>query len=72
MKTIPKTKQKQMQMILLKHLGNMEILKQSTCIRLDISPSLNVLLQRTEYFIALFTMLIETQFDISVPTKLSV
>ncbi len=72
MKTIPKAKQKQMQMILLKFLGIMEILKQSTCIRLDISPNLNVLLQRTEYFIALFTMLIETQFDISVPTKLSV
>lgn len=72
MKTIPKIKQKQISMTALKLLGRSDSLKQSTCIKLEISPNLKVLLQRTEYFIALLTMLIETQFDISVPTELSV
>ena len=58
-----------MKMIELKFLGNNDNLKQSTCIKLEISPILNCLLQSAEYLIALLTIPIDTEFDISVPTK---
>ena len=64
MKTIPKIKHQQIQMSALKLLGRRESLKQSTCTKLEISPSLKVLLQRTEYFIALLTIPIVTEFEI--------
>jgi hypothetical protein len=64
MKTILNIKHQQMQMNALKFLGKILSLKQSTCTKLDISPNLKALLQRTEYFIALFTIPIVTELDI--------
>ena len=59
-----------MKMMALKFLGSMDRRKQSTCIRPDISPNLKFLLQRVEYLMALFTIPIETELDISVPRML--
>ena len=71
MKTIPNIRHQQIHTTALKLLGKRLSLKQSTCTKLEISPNLNVLLQRTEYFIALFTIPIVTELAISVPIMLS-
>ena len=54
-----------------KLLGRILNLKQSTWTKLEISPNLSVLLQRTEYFIALLTIPIVIELDISAPMRLS-
>lgn len=54
-----------------KLLGRILNLKQSTWTKPEISPNLSVLLQRTEYFIALLTIPIVIELDISVPMRLS-
>lgn len=67
MKTIEKIKTYETNITPLKLLGKRLNLKQSTCIKFDIYPILNFLLQSVEYCKDLLTIPRATQFEISLP-----